>query len=141
MDKVIFLKYLKFDNGKCVRTFPYHGESWWVIKSIHYKRFLKLMNDDSNEDKDFIDPRNWKIVFGKDMKYKEIYSIDYKLMNEYVMGETDTIPDLIPFKPTSHCSLWKPTRLETAGFSKYEIERYGFPYWFMDPSYQVLIRK
>jgi hypothetical protein len=76
MDKVVFLKYLKFDNNKCIRTFPYHGESWWVIKSIHYKRFLKLMNDNSNEDKDFINPKNWKIVQGKDMKCSEIYSID-----------------------------------------------------------------
>ena len=141
MDKVIFLKYLKFNNSQCVRTFPYHGESWWVIKSIHYKRFLKLMGDDSNKDKDFINPKNWKVVEGKDMKYKEIFSIDYPKMNDYVMGESDIIPELLPFNPKLHCSGWKPTALESAGFSKYEIERYGFAYWYMDNPYQVLIRK
>jgi hypothetical protein len=141
MSKVVFLKYLKYDNSKCVNPFPYEGESWWLIKSIHYKRFLKLMNNDSIKDKDFINPKNWKIVKGEDMKGSEIYSLDYRLINEYVMGESDVIPKLTPFNPKLHCSEWKPNDMSYLGFSKYEIESVGAPYWHMNPTYQVLVRK
>lgn len=141
MSKVVFVKYLKFNNDKCIRTFPYQGESWWVIKSIHYNRFIKLITDKTNPDKDFTNRKNWKIVEGEDMKGKDIYSIDYKLMNSYVVGESDIIPELIPFNPKLHCSDWSHSRLLSNGFSKYEIEKYGYPYWFMKPNYQILIKK
>jgi hypothetical protein len=99
------------------------------------------MNNDSLQDKDFTNPKNWKIVKGEDMKSSEIYAVDYRLINKYVMGESDVIPKLLPFNPKLHCSEWSPSQMSDLGYSKYEIESIGGVYWFMRPTHQVLIRK
>lgn len=140
MAKVIFVKYLKFNNSECVRKLPYDGESWWAIRSIHHRRLLKLI-DSRHEDKDFGNRKNWLIVRGEDMEYNDIRSIDYRVANDYVMGNSDRVPELLPFNPSLHCCDWSPNKLYHLGFSKYEIESYGLPYWFMDTKYHVLINR
>lgn len=140
-NKVIFVRYHMFDNSKCTRLFPYDGESWFVIKSTHFKRFLRFVQGSPEELTPANDLKNWTIVKSEDMKYKEIYGLDFQKINSYVMGETEEIPPLEKFSPSLHCCKWKPTLLSSLGYSQYEIESMGIPYWTMQHFYQVVIRK
>ena len=137
--KVIFVKYKKFDNSSCVRKLPYDGQSWFVIKSIHLKRFQYLINNSSN-DLEFSNPNNWIITNSENMTFNKIYALDYLDANAYVMGANETLPALLEFNASKHCADWQLTTIARAGYSQKELLSLNIPYWCPIFRYQVLIK-
>ena len=140
--KVIFYRYNKFDNSKCKRKFPYEGKSWFVIKSRHLKRLIYFIvnskMDDEVTEANNLD--NWEFVDMKDMVGNEISVLDYQKINDYVMGTSDVLPGLEEFIPSIHTAKWRKSKMFHMGYSKYEHESRGIPYWIPVNNYQVLIK-
>lgn len=140
MSKVIFYRYNKFNNDQCKRQFPFEGKSWFVVKSIHHKRLIKSILGSPESIGDVHDMDNWEFATMEDLKGKEIYGLDFRKINAYVMGESDIIPDLEEFAPNVHTTKWRETQMSYMGYSRYEIDSLGIPYWVPVNEYQVVVR-
>ena len=97
---VLFVKYTLWDNSQTIRELPFPGQSAWAIKKtdlFKYKDFL------DNVKKHYPElgggSENLKIVEPNG----EVIALNYADANNYVMGDSNTIPEPEPFNPEKHC--------------------------------------
>lgn len=134
--KVILWRVEEYDLSQCVRALPYEGKSWWAIKPTHLTRLKKFLK--ANSDK--ILPERVTIISLSEINYTEIKALDFKKTNEYVLGKSEEIPQLMNFDFKIHTLEWKDSPMKEFGFSTYEIESCGGCPFHPVSTYQVLIK-
>jgi hypothetical protein len=99
-DNILFVKYKLFDNSQTERKLPYDGISAWAIRKIDLNKYIKLF--------DYIKHQHPELGGGSENleivnpSGKKIFALDYEKTNNYVLGESDEIPELEPFNPKKH---------------------------------------
>lgn len=103
---ILFVKYTLWDNSQTIRKLPFPGQSAWAIKKsdlFKYKDFL------DNVKKHYPElgggSENLKIV---EPSGDEIIALNYPQANQYVMGDSNVIPEPEPFNPEIHCLEFRP---------------------------------
>jgi hypothetical protein len=123
---IIFVKYALWDNSKTVRHLPLPGESAWAIKKsdlFKYEDFLDTVKEyypemgGGSEHIKVVEPKS------------EVVAVNYADANNYVMGNSNHIPEPEPFNSEIHCLNFR------SWFDDYK----GIDSFMPKPKYQVLI--
>ena len=114
--KYIFVRYDKFDNIGTKRKLPYKGIQCWCIYEDDLDKYiteLELWGGDR---------KSITIMDGEG--YNE-YALDYTKTHNYVMGDSDVLPELEKFNPNKHIMRFikqpKKSILEYVADMKYQI--------------------
>ena len=91
-NKIIFVRFERFDNDSTVRELPYKGIHCWAIYEKDFDKYIKELELWGGNRK-YV-----KILEPKD----KIYALNYKQSHKYVMGEDDKLPELETFNPDKH---------------------------------------
>jgi hypothetical protein len=114
--KYIFVRYDKFDNIGTKRKLPYKGIQCWCIYEDDLDKYiteLELWGGDR---------KSITIIDGEG--YTK-YALDYTKTHNYVMGDSDVLPELEKFNPNKHIMRFikqpKKSILEYVADMKYQI--------------------
>ena len=88
----------------------------------------------------FFNFKDFVIVNTEDIDFSKIYAVDFKIANDYVLGNSDIEPQLIEFDPQKHLAQWKEHSLVAQGFSHYEIKSVGGCVYTPDSNFQLITR-
>ena len=89
----IFVRTDDFDNTGTIRKLPYDGIHCWCIYEDDFDKYIEELELWGGSRKKV------RIVDGDN--YKK-YAINYKMTHDYVMGDSDEIPELENFNPNKH---------------------------------------
>ena len=89
----IFVRTDDFDNTGAIRKLPYDGIHCWCIYEDDFDKYIEELELWGGSRKKV------RIVDGDN--YKK-YAINYKMTHDYVMGDSDEIPELENFNPNKH---------------------------------------
>jgi hypothetical protein len=89
----IFVRTDDFDNIGTIRKIPYDGIHCWCIYEDDFDKYIEELELWGGSRKKV------RIVDGDN--YKK-YAINYKMTHDYVMGDSDEIPELENFNPNKH---------------------------------------
>jgi hypothetical protein len=92
-DDIIFVRTNKFDNTGTVNKLPYKGIQCFAINQndlVKYKLELELWGGSESD------------VVVVDSTGLTPYALDYNKVHSWVMGESDILPDLLPFNSDIH---------------------------------------
>lgn len=140
LDRITLVKNLKFDNSQCKRKIPYEGESWFALYNKDVKRYKETLEYYLEAHNSLIKISDFIFVKGSDIKISSIKALDHQLINDYVLGITDVLPQQIDFEPKLHTTQWANHLLLSQGFSIYELKSYNIPYVIPVHKYQVLTK-
>ena len=90
---VIFVRTKNFDNTGTLNKLPYEGIQCWAIYESDLEKYI--------EELEFWGGKRKNVEIIKPTGYN-IFAIDYPMTHKYVMGETDEVPELIPFDKKIH---------------------------------------
>jgi hypothetical protein len=114
--KYIFVRYDKFSNRGTKRKLPYKGIQCWCIYEDDLDKYiteLELWDGDR------------KYISIIDGEGYDKYALDYTKTHNYVMGNSDVLPELEKFNPNKHIMRFhkKPENfmLEYVADMKYQI--------------------
>ena len=114
--KYIFVRYDKFDNIGTKRKLPYKGIQCWCIYEDDLDKYiteLELWGGDR------------KSITIMDGEGYTKYALDYTKTHNYVMGDSDVLPELEKFNPNKHIMIFikqpKKSILEYVADMKYQI--------------------
>jgi len=92
-DNIIFVRTKNFDNTGTLNKLPYDGIQCWVIYKNDLDKYIEELElwGGKKKNVEIINPSG-----------HDIFALNYPMVHKYVMGETDEIPELIPFNKNEH---------------------------------------
>ncbi len=112
----IFVRYDNFDNSVTKRKLPYKGIQCWCIYEDDLDKYiteLELWGGDR------------KSISIMDGEGYNKYALDYTKTHNYVMGDSDVLPELEKFNPNKHIMRFikqpEKSMLEYIADMKYQI--------------------
>jgi len=112
----IFVRTDDFNNTGTIRELPYNGIQCWCIYEDDFDKYIEELELWGGNRKKV------KVIDGDN--YKK-YAINYKMAHDYVMGNSDKIPELENFNPNEHIMKFikqgKKSMLDYVADMKYQI--------------------
>ena len=130
MADVVFVRFNQFDNSRCKREveLPEGTKHAWAVPLEFVEDFMSEYADNEPQQ---ISPDDRELF----TEGARLFVIDFELMDKYVMGVSEEIPQLIDFDPSLHCILQEEREVFChCGCGKSE----GIFTYYENP-YQVLI--
>lgn len=92
-DNIIFVRTKNFDNTGTLNKLPYDGIQCWAIYENDLDKYIVELElwGGKKKNVEIINPSG-----------HDIFALNYPMTHKYVMGETDEIPELIPFNKNEH---------------------------------------
>jgi hypothetical protein len=137
-DSLMVLKFVNFDNTKCIRKLPFSGKSYYIFHSRHLSRIEKFI--DYIVKKEYATYRDCVFLHLNSLNPKSIKVVKFSEANDYVIGNTEKLPELFDLDTKNHLPEWKPNELLDLGFSKYEIEINGGLVYTPKFNYHIIVK-
>lgn len=92
-NKIIFVRTKNFNNTGTINKLPYDGIQCWAIYKNDLDKYINELEfwGGNRKDIEIINPTGYNI-----------FAINYPKAHKYVMGETNEVPELIPYNKTEH---------------------------------------
>jgi len=92
-DKVIFVRTKNFDNTETLHELPYDGIQCWAIYETDLDKYIEELEiwGGKKRNVEIINPSGY-----------DIFALDYPMAHKYVMGESNEVPEPIPFDKNKH---------------------------------------
>lgn len=135
MKGLTFCRNEYYDNSECLKKLPYEGQSWWGLQTKHVLRHKQYLLGNG------IDVSNFKYVKAVDLKFNEIYAINFYEANSYVLGDSNKVPELLEFNRDEHVVKFRESDIIQLGFySKTTVKNMCGYIYIPEMEYQILIR-
>ena len=112
----IFVRYDNFDNSGTKRKLPYKGIQCWCIYEDDLDKYITELELWGGNRYDV------RIINGNEFNK---YELDYTNTHNYVIGDSDVLPELEKFNPNKHIMRFikqpEKSMLEYIGDMKYQI--------------------
>jgi len=136
MKGLTFFRNECYDNSGCVKKLPHEGQSWWVLQTNHVLRHKQFLLGNN------IDISTFRYVKATDLKFNEIYALNFYDANSYVIGSSNKVPELLEFNQNKHVITFTEMDIVKLGYYGKTMAKklHGYIYVPDNMDYQILIR-